>query len=371
MRLLILTSSRADFGIYLPLIKQIKIDPYFELEIMAFGTHLSKFHGFTIKNILDSGISVDHQISTILTNDEPSDISTTFGLTVLKFSDFWKENFRNYQFVFVLGDRFEMAAAVAAGIPFNINFVHIHGGETTLGAVDNVFRHSISLASKIHFVSLPEFETRIHQLFGDELTECHTIGALGLDNLSEIKLLSIDSFNVVWGIDLEYPTILMTFHPETVECERNNSFAKSIFDVCKSLIKDYQLVITMPNADTNGLVFREYYQKLLIDPMNKVHLIENFGTQSYFTCMKFCKLVIGNTSSGIIEAASFQKYVINVGDRQKGRLHGDNVIHVPFEKEEILKAAHENIVKEYGKGNIFFRGGAAKKIIKVLKSIPR
>ena len=367
MRILILTSSRADFGIYLPLIKLLKNDSFFDLKILAFGTHLSKFHGYTLKNITDSGIFVDYTISTILTNDEPSDIATSFGLTVLKFADFWKENSKIFDIVFVLGDRFEMAAAVSAGIPFNIRFAHIHGGETTLGAIDNIFRHSITLASKIHFVSLPEYKTKVNELFGSDQNDCHITGALSLDNISQIEMLSIDSFYKVWGINLNIPTILMTIHPETIGHEKNENFAKCIFEVCEILAKDVQLVITMPNADTNGLIFREYYNKLIINPKNKIHLVENFGTQSYFTCMKYSQLVIGNTSSGIIEAASFQKFVINIGNRQKGRLHGDNVIDVPFEKENITRFSSQNMGRIYKKDNIYFLGGAAKKIVEVIK----
>src|SRR5690606_5753673 len=145
MRVAVLTSSRADFGIYLPLLNRLKEDPFFQLEIIAFGTHLSKFHGYTLDQIKESGFTTIHEISSLLTNDDEVSIATSFGLTVLKFADFWDKH--SYDWVLCLGDRFEMAAAVQAGIPFGVRFAHLHGGETTLGAIDNIYRHQTSLAS--------------------------------------------------------------------------------------------------------------------------------------------------------------------------------------------------------------------------------
>ena len=144
MRIGVLTSSRADFGIYLPLLNLIKLDTFFKLEIIAFGTHLSQLHGYTVHEIEENGFDHIQKIPSLISNDSESSISSSYGLTVLKFADFWHNN--KYDLVFCLGDRFEMSAAVQAGIPFGINYAHIHGGETTLGAIDNVYRHQISIA---------------------------------------------------------------------------------------------------------------------------------------------------------------------------------------------------------------------------------
>ena len=164
MKIGVLTSSRADYGIYLPLLRKISRDNYFNMEIIAFGTHLSKLHGYTVSEMANENFKKIHRISSLISNDDENAISTSYALTVLKFSDFWSSN--SYDLVFCLGDRFEMSAAVQAGIPYNIKFAHIHGGEQTLGAIDNIYRDQITHASKLHFTSTKMFSNRISQIIG-------------------------------------------------------------------------------------------------------------------------------------------------------------------------------------------------------------
>lgn len=363
--ILVLTSSRADYGIYLPLLKALKNSEFVNLEILAFGTHLSEKHGYTIKQILQDGFNVQHQISVPYHNDHPEDIALCYAKTVEHFTDFWAKHGRKYNWIIVLGDRFEMAAAVAAGIPFVLKFAHIHGGETTLGAIDNIYRHFITLASSLHFVSLPDFEKRVHEIAG-ESAKCFVIGALGLDNVSQIPLLSQSEFFQKWQIDLSKPSILVTIHPETVAFDDNIAFAKEAELAFIELANQYQLVVTMPNADTYGNVYREMFQVLKNQYPSKVFLIENFGTISYFSAMQHTGLMLGNTSSGITEGASFQKYVLNIGDRQKGRIAGRNVIHIPFNSSEIINKVNQYFGQQYTEENIYFKGGAAKIILKEL-----
>lgn len=362
----VLSSSRADFGIYLPLLRKILQSKHvFDLKIIAFGSHLSKFHGHTRDEMLLHGFKPDFEIATLLTNDRPDDISTAYALTALKFADFWSYHAKDFDWVLCLGDRFEMAAAVAAGIPFAINFAHIHGGETTLGAIDNIYRHSITLASKLHFVSAFPFRQKIKELTGtDENT--FVTGALSLDHLDELKLLSPDDFLEKWHIDLNKPTILITIHPETVAYDKNEIYALECGHALNVLSKRFQLIITMPNADTNGTIYRNMFEKLKDFNNSEIYLIENFGTQSYFTCMKYCKLMIGNSSSGILEAASFQKYVINLGDRQMGRLSGRNVINVPFDRGMIIEKAEKYATMCFEESNLYKLGNASSIILKHL-----
>ncbi len=366
-KLLVLSSSRADFGIYLPLLKKVKNDPFFHLEILAFGSHLSKFHGHSIDQINEEGFKVDHTISSLLTGDGPVDIATSFSLTSLKFAEFWKLHKEDFDCVIVLGDRFEMAAAVIAGIPFNIRFAHLFGGETTLGAIDNIYRDLITLASKLQFVSLPAFKERVGHLINSTNFNCHVIGSLSLDNLAEIKLLSTDEFYKKWQIDLNKKTVLITVHPETVAFDRNSEFATAVFEALSIIGKEKQLVVTMPNADTAGTVFRKMFEDLKTVLGDNVFLVENFGIQSYFTCMKYAGLMIGNTSSGITEAASFSKYVLNLGDRQKGRLAGDNVLQVAFDCKQIVDLTDTYFGQLFPGRNIYLKGSAADNIISVLK----
>jgi GDP/UDP-N,N'-diacetylbacillosamine 2-epimerase (hydrolysing) len=366
IRLAILTSSRADFGIYLPLLNNLRNDSEFSFDLIAFGTHLSPQHGYTISEIEESGFEVKYKIVSHATDDTPGAIANSFSITCLKFSAFWETNSTNYDYVFCLGDRFEMAGAVLSGIPFGIKFLHLHGGETTLGAIDNVYRHSITLASYIHFVSTENFKRRVKELTGED-KNCFVVGALSLDALTPMTYLSLDEFQVKWGIDLRIPTILVTVHPETIAFQKNQYFADQITQALKSLSGSHQIVITMPNADTGSMMFRKKFEELNQNFPTKIFAIENLGKQSYFTCMKYVDHLIGNTSSGIIEAASFKKFVINLGDRQKGRLSGENVIHVPFIAEEIIKASHLVNGKNYNEQNIYYQSNSSQLIIKVLK----
>lgn len=367
IKIAVLTSSRADFGIYLPLLKLLRAkNDEFELSIIAFGSHTSSHYGLTKSEIRNQKFEIHTEIDTLLPSDDVASIAQSFANTNMEFAKFWATHQNNFDWVICLGDRFEMAAAVIAGIPFNIKFAHIHGGETTLGAIDNTYRHAITLASSMHFVSAIAFKERITEL--THTTEnIHVTGALSLDNLSEIPFLSKEEFLEKWKIDLSKPSILITIHPETVAFDNNLEYAECAAIALKTLCSTHQLIITMPNADTMGSVFRDKFEKLHKENSNSIFLIENFGTQSYFTCMKYCDFLLGNTSSGIIEAASFNKYVIDIGDRQKGRLCGENVIHVPFDSQQIIASAQKISGLQFEGKNIYARGQAAPIIVEALK----
>ena len=366
IRVGVLTSSRADFGIYLPLLKALQKEEAFHLELIVFGTHLSKFHGYTVEQIEREGFKIAKRIESLLLGDTPSAIASAYGLTALKFAEYWQENEQSFDVVFALGDRFEMAAAVAASIPFGIKIAHLYGGETTLGAIDNIYRHSISLASQLHFVGAEFFAKRLNQLLDDEKASIYNVGSLSLENLKNIDFLSVEAFKNKWQIDLNIKTILVTVHPETVAYQKNLAYCEATIKALEQLANEFQIVITMPNADTAGMVFREAFETLA-KKQQSIKIIENFGTQSYFTCMKYAKLMVGNTSSGIVEAASFQKYVLNLGDRQKDRLCGENVIHVPFNHDLIVKNTLEYATKEYNGENIYFKSNPSEIIIQILK----
>ena len=366
IRVGVLTSSRADFGIYLPLLKALQKEEAFHLELIVFGTHLSKFHGYTVEQIEREGFKIAKRIESLLLGDTPSAIASAYGLTALKFAEYWQENEQSFDVVFALGDRFEMAAAVAASIPFGIKIAHLHGGETTLGAIDNIYRHSISLASQLHFVGAEFFAKRLNQLLDDEKASIYNVGSLSLENLKNIDFLSVEAFKNKWQIDLNIKTILVTVHPETVAYQKILAYCEETIKALEQLANEFQIVITMPNADTAGMVFREAFETLA-KKQQSIKIIENFGTQSYFTCMKYAKLMVGNTSSGIVEAASFQKYVLNLGDRQKDRLCGENVIHVPFNHDLIVNNTLEYATKEYNGENIYFKSNPSEIIIQILK----
>jgi GDP/UDP-N,N'-diacetylbacillosamine 2-epimerase (hydrolysing) len=364
MRIGVLTSSRADYGIYLPLLLKLKTDPFFELEIIAFGTHLSKFHGFTITEIEQNEYNTVHKISSLLSNDDEQSIATSYGLTTLKFANFWQSN--KYDLVFCLGDRFEMSAAVQAGIPFGVKFAHIHGGETTLGAIDNIYRHQITISSILHFTAADLFSNKVRALTGSK-TNVHTVGSLSLDEIENFKFIEKSLFYNKFQIPNQ-EFALITFHPETTALKANKSFAVEMRKALAQIAAKLFLIVTMPNADTMGSVFRVEIEKLKTEFLDQVLCIENFGKENYFTAMHFSRLIIGNTSSGILEAASFGKYVVNVGDRQKGRLQSKNVLNAKFDKFEIIDVVNKALkLGEFSGENVYYKQNVANTIIKIIK----
>jgi len=364
MRIGILTSSRADYGIYLPLLQKMKSDSFFEMEIIAFGTHLSKGHGYTFDEIQKDGYTCIHSISALISNDDEQSIVSSYGLTVLKFADFWTSH--TYDLVFCLGDRFEMSAAVQAGIPFGVKFAHIHGGETTLGAIDNVYRHQITLASNLHFTATDIFRDKVTDLIGSS-DDVFDVGSLSLNDIKSFIPMDKTPFFEKFNIPNE-AFILVTFHPETKSVQENVQYAKAMKNALAKISKKVFLIITMPNADTQGSVFRESIAQLKKELPNRFLLIENFGKVNYFSAMHYAKILIGNTSSGILEAASFGKYVVNIGDRQKGRVQSDNVLNCEFEEIAIITAVDKAMsFEKYNGKNVYFKQGVADNIIKIVK----
>lgn len=364
MRIGVLTSSRADYGIYLPLLLKLKADPFFELEIIAFGTHLSKYHGFTVTEVEKEGFSVIHKISNLISNDDEQSIATSYAITALKFADFWAQN--TFDLVFCLGDRFEMSAAVQAGIPYGMKFAHIHGGETTLGAIDNVYRHQITLASTIHFTATDIFSKKVSEILGNP-KNVYSVGSLSLDDLEQFLPIKKTLFFEKFKIPAQ-EFALVTFHPETIDPYLNKAYAIEMRLALSEIADNLFIVITMPNADTLGSVYRSEIEKLKMAFPNKVLCVENFGKVNYFNAMYYSKVLIGNTSSGIIEAASFGKYVINVGDRQKGRVKSDNIIESRFDYNEIVNSFKSIKYQEYKGENIYLKKKTAELIIKEIKA---
>lgn len=364
MKIGLLTSSRADYSIYLPLLNLLKEDSFFDLSIIAFGTHISEFHGNTVDAILQDGFEVPIRIHTLPEDDSPAAISRAIGQTVVDFSSIWGSH--KFDLVFCLGDRYEMFGACVSSIPFNVRLAHIHGGEKTLGAFDDSFRHAITHMSSIHFASSEEYRQRIIRLKESD-EGVHNVGALSIDNLRQLTLLSLEAFKARFNIDLSIPTILITFHPETVSFEKNEMYIHELIGALKE-IKGYQFVITMPNSDTMGNMIRDELKSFIAECSSAIG-VESFGTLGYLSCMKHCAFMLGNTSSGFIEASYFRKYVINLGDRQNGRIITPNINVCLIDKSAILKAVQDYLtyvpassVEIYGNGN------AAENIIQILKN---
>lgn len=366
MKIALLTSSRADYGIYYPLINEIKNQQIHQLDLIVFGTHDSYFYGETIKQIENDGFEIKHKLNTLILGEGPESLSDSMGVTFLKFSNIWKYN--NYDLCIALGDRFEMFAAVYSSLPFNIPIAHISGGESTLGAIDNTFRDALTVISKYNFASTEIYKNRIIDIKGTK-ENIFNVGALNIDKLKSENFLTIQEFKNKFEIDLSIPSILITFHPETVSYEKNHEYIEELIAALYE-IENYQLIITMPNSDTMGSLIRDKLTNF-INSRSNAYRIESFGSNGYLSCMKYCSFMLGNTSSGFVEASYFPKYVVNLGNRQTGRIQTKNIISTPIEKELILKAVNnfENFDPNSEEYMIYGNGTAALKISKIINQI--
>jgi GDP/UDP-N,N'-diacetylbacillosamine 2-epimerase (hydrolysing) len=348
----ILTSSRADYSIYYPLILKAMELPNTEVEIIAFGTHLSENHGYTLNHILADGFEVKHQLKNCYAlDDSPLGISLAMANTSKVFAEFWNKN--KFDLVFCLGDRYEMFAAVSAAVPFQINIAHLYGGERTEGAIDDCLRHAISLMSTWHFTACEDYKKRVEELTLHK-NRTFNYGHLSIDNLKRLPLLSIEDLKMKTGVDFSQPTILCTFHPETINFDQNVIFANEIA-MAFSELTEYQILITMPNSDTGSQPIRDGFTKLESNNSN-IHTTENLGTIGYLSAMKHCSMMVGNTSSGFVEASFFPKTVINLGERQTGRIVTSNIINTKITKQEILSAISANRGNTYEEGKIQIYG---------------
>lgn len=364
MKIGVLSSSRADYSLYRPLLQAMQADG-FDVSIIAFGSHVSRQHGYTVQHIEADGFVVKHKVESLILGDSPEAIATAMGVTQIRFASIWSQE--DYSLIFALGDRYEMFAAAAAAVPFNIPIAHISGGETTLGAIDNTFRHAITVMSTYHFTATDVYKARVAELTGSA-TNVYNVGALSIDNLSHLTLLTLAEFREKFAIDLTIPTILITFHPETVSFGKNTEHVAELIGALDQLT-DYQLVITMPNADTMGNYVREHLLAFIDRHPNAVG-IESFGTIGYLSCMSHCRFMLGNTSSGFVEASFFPKYVINLGSRQEGRMLTPNITNCAVKTDRILEAVRnvENAdapapIQVYGTGT------TAQQIVAILRQI--
>jgi GDP/UDP-N,N'-diacetylbacillosamine 2-epimerase (hydrolysing) len=363
----VLTSSRADYGIYKPLLTSLKNHESYCLKIISFGTHLSPFHGYTINQILSDGFDVNFRINSLLLNDDENSVASGYALTALKFADFWDSYRKEFDLVLCLGDRYEMYGAVSAGIPYQVKFAHLHGGETTLGAIDNIYRHCISLASSLHFTSTAKHSSRVESIIGNS-EGIYNVGALSLDGVNNIDHESETVFRNKYLIP-EGDYILTTFHPESKNSELNHKYVVEMSNAIKKLAQKYIFVFSMPNADTLGTLYRDEIKKLRDLYPKRIVCVENFGKRDYFTAMKYSLMMLGNSSSGIIEGATFHNYVVNIGSRQQGRTVSENIIQKEFTMDEIISGVLEaQELGIYTGTNKYYMENTSSRILKILET---
>ena len=364
----VVTGSRADYGIYLPLLQDVVADRTLELLLYVTGTHLSPEFGRTVALIEQDGFSISERIDVILSSDTPEAVAKSMGLGTIGFAQVFGK--RRPDWLVVLGDRFEMHAAALAALPFKIPVAHIHGGETTEGAIDDALRHSITKLSHVHFASTEVYRQRIVQL-GEEPWRVTVSGALSLDNLARMTLLSFEELERRVDRSLRPAPLLVTFHPTTLEYEATERQVTQLIRALEQV--DKPIVITAPNADTCGRIIRQHLAAF-VQRSPKVVLVENLGTQAYFSMMAIAAAMVGNSSSGILEAMSFRLPVVNIGTRQDGRVRAENVIDVGYETPDILQGigmaldmGQRRVI--YGRTNHYGDGKAASRIVSRLKTI--
>lgn len=367
MNIGIITTSRADFGIYLPLIKAIEAEKGFNYFIFAGGMHTSDMFGNSYKLIEAHGLKVVEKLKTLYDGDSPEDIARSMGKTTEMYASIWKKYESKLDIVFALGDRFEMIAAAMSITPFNIPLAHLHGGETTLGAIDNKYRHAITCMSEYHFTTNKVHAQKVSEIMGSK-KNVYDVGALGVDSVLNMPLFSPKEFYDKFKFSIEQDYFLVTYHPETVNLGVNKKSIEEFIKVLKN--QTIKTLCTLPNADTEGKVVREKLLQFAEKYPDKIKCFENLGQKGYLTAMKHCTLMAGNTSSGIIESVAFNKPVVNIGDRQLGRLSSNNVVHVKNTAtsiEEGIKSAMKLRGKKFNQ--IYGSGNTAQKIIEILKKI--
>jgi len=351
----VVTVARSDFGCYLPLLRAIRSSPGLRLHLIVSGTHLSPEFGLTVQSIEEEGFTVGERVEMLLSSDTPEGIVKSMGLGLIGFSQLFGRS--RPDILVVLGDRFEMHAAALAALPFKIPVAHLHGGELTEGAIDDSLRHSITKLSHLHFVATEEYARRVIRM-GEEPWRVTVSGAPSLDNLSSFTPMTADELESAFGLIVTDAPLLVTFHPVTLEYEQAGAQVAELLSALDELAMP--VVFTMPNADTCGRVIADMIGRF-VESHASATVVPNFGTRGYFTMMTLAAAMVGNSSSGIVEAASFKLPVVNIGTRQAGRLRPGNVIDVGCARGEIvqagrratapeLKASLADLVNPYGSG---------------------
>lgn len=363
LKICAVTTTRADYGIMRPLLLKLGKADWVDLVLAVTGTHLLKAFGMTIREIEKDNLTIDRKISIMSkANDSPVETARIMSKTVLKFSEYFEET--RPDVVLLLGDRFETFEVAAAATVCRIPVIHIAGGETTQGAIDEVFRHSISKMSYLHLASTEEYRNRIIQL-GEDPKRVYNTGALGVENVLSIRCLSREELEKALDFKLDKPYGVVTFHPVTLE---SNSAVAQLHELLKVLHnhQEMKFIITKANADQSGEQINAELEKFVKDNENCI-VVSSLGTLKYFSAIKYSECVIGNSSSGIVEVPSFNKPTVNIGDRQKGRIQSNSVINCKPTESDIEKALkkalkfNEEVINPYGDGK------TSDKMLKIIK----
>lgn len=343
----VLTATRAEYGLLKTVIKKLKQREEIDVRVVVTGAHLSSEFGLTYREIAKDGINIDKKIEILLSSDSTVSVSKSMGLAMISFAEYFHDS--KPDLLVVLGDRYETIAVCLAAMNERIPIAHLHGGETTEGAIDEAIRHSITKMSSLHFVSTEKYRKRVIQL-GEHPNTVFNVGAMGVENALKTKLLSRDELQKALGIELRPHYAVVTFHPVTLE---NDTAEQQVKEVLEALVTfdNFDYIITKANADASGRSINNIIDEFC-ENRDNMYCFYSLGVQRYLSAVKYADMVIGNSSSGLIEVPSFGIPTINIGDRQKGRIKAESVFDCEPSKEDIINTINLAINKKDMMGKI-------------------
>lgn len=367
----VVTGTRAEYGLLYWIIKGIHEDPELELQLIVTGMHLSPEFGLTVKEIEKDRFPIAERVEMLLSSDTETAIATSMGLGMIGFAKAYEK--LKPDILVVLGDRFEVLSAVSAAVPFRLPIAHIHGGESTEGSIDEPIRHAITKMSHVHFTSTEKYKHRVIQM-GELPENVFCFGAVAMDNVYKLNLMGKEELFCELKLPQDKKIGVVTFHPATLEENTAETQMAELLEALDNFTNIYW-VFTLPNADTHGRVIIELINNFTRDTPDKGKAFTSLGQLRYLSLLKHAVVMVGNSSSGIIEAPSFELPVVNIGERQRGRIRAQNVIDVQeCKKKAIIDAIEKTISVEFkrslkGMKNPYGEGGASVKIIETLKNI--
>lgn len=361
-KIAIVTATRAEYGILRPLILKLNADKDFNLQVLVTGMHLEEKYGYTKNEIEKDGVPIFKCIPILEEGNTEYDISITMANAVKGFAEYFRDE--QPELLIVLGDRTEILGVCAAAMNARIPIAHLHGGEITEGAVDDCVRHAVSKMSYLHFPANESYRQRIIQM-GEEPQRVFNVGALGVENILSVPLLSKEEMCEQIGVPQNRKYVVVTFHPVTLEGE---GIAEQVHEVIQALEKndEYFYLITKANADAGGEKVNEMLEEYASQHAN-VKLVASLGMVRYLSSLKYAEFALGNSSSGIIEAPVFGIPTVNIGDRQKGRMMADSVINCETNCKAICEAIEIAEHMDCSPSYLYGDGKTSDKIIKVIK----
>lgn len=368
MKLCFVTGSRADYGLLQPVIAMAEADPSFEVQIIASAMHLSTEFGMTISEIEGDGYPVDGKIEMLLSSDTPVGTAKSMGIGVIGFADAFRRLMP--EIIVLLGDRFEALCAAQCALVMGIPIAHISGGDLTYGAFDDSIRHALTKLSHLHFTATEESARRVKQM-GEAADRVFAVGDPGLDRLKRARHMSREQLEQELGIRFFKYTLLMTFHPATLDEMPAVDQLNIILQALDRLGEEFGTVITMPNADPDGRKLRGVLETFS-ENRERVWSFDSLGSQRYLGMLAECSAVVGNSSSGLLEAPSFGKPTVNIGTRQDGRERAASVVDVPIDADIIVRSIRDAVNKDFsGVKNPYGDGNSATRIISELRRIQK